>query len=107
MCGVRCLPRVCRALPLLCAVLCVCLQPSTLADTLPQTSLSIRSVTSAPRLQRAILDGVRHIVVGAHIAVNELHADPEGNAESLDNAIGDLVPTTRSLVVSPATCCRN
>lgn len=86
-------------LQILAALLLLCLQLSALANSLPQTSSLFRSVTSAPRLQRAILDGVRHIVVGAHVAANELQADPEGVLASLDNAIGDLKPSTRSIVV--------
>lgn len=69
------------------------------ADALPQTSTDIRFVTTPERLQRAIVDGVRHIVVGDHLAVNELEADPEGLAATMDNAIGDLLPSTRSIVV--------
>lgn len=38
-------------------------------------------------------------MVGAHIAATDLQADPEGIATSVDNAIGDLKATTRSIVV--------
>jgi hypothetical protein len=80
--------------------LLLCLHPhGSIADSLPQTSSDIRSVTSATRLQRAIVDGVRHIVVSKHISVADLQADPEGLSASVDNAIGDLTPSTRSIVV--------
>jgi hypothetical protein len=65
----------------------------------PQTSTSVRVVTDPLVFQRAIVDGVRHIVVGSHINVNDLQADPEGSSQSLDKAIGDLTPNTRSIVV--------
>jgi hypothetical protein len=87
------------ALVLLAALVLLCVPRASNTEAIPQTSTSVRAVTSSSLFQRAILDGVRHIVVGSHIAVNDLEADPEGISTSLDNAIGDLRPSTRSIVV--------
>lgn len=75
----------------------------TAADSLPQTSEDVRAVGDAPLLQRAVSDGVRHIILTDHIDAVNAQADPEGLETSKDNAIADVKPSTRSIVVRHAS----
>lgn len=69
----------------------------TWADTVE----NFRQVSTAIAFQRAVIDGVKHIVVSDHMDTSSLQADPEGVVSSLDSAIGDIQPSTLSIVVRP------
>jgi hypothetical protein len=69
------------------------------ANAVPQTDLNFRTVNSVTLLQRAINEGVRHVVLTEHVQALEAQAALEGDGRSLNTAIGILKPTTKSFVV--------
>lgn len=77
------------------ALLCfACCVQGTLAQNATSTG-AVREVATAAELQSALVDGVPHIVVTAHINADGFTA-VRGN---LDASIGAVKPTTKSIVV--------
>lgn len=64
-----------------------------------QTGVDIRLVGTVPALQRAINDGVKHVVLTEHISAISAQQEIEGSGESLDSAIGSIQPDTKSITV--------
>jgi hypothetical protein len=69
-------------------------------QTLPQTGNNIRTVNSIVLLQRAIKDGVRHVVLTDHIIATMAQTEVEGKGESLDTSVATVTTSTKSIVVS-------
>ena len=69
------------------------------ANTGIQTGLDIRLVGTVPALQRAINDGVKHVVLTEHISAISAQQEIEGSGESLDSAIGSIQSDTKSITV--------
>lgn len=69
------------------------------ANTGLQTGLDIRLVGTVPALQRAINDGVKHVVLTEHISAISAQQEIEGSGESLDSAIGSIQSDTKSITV--------
>ena len=65
----------------------------------PQTSLDLRLVSTVPAFQRAINDGVKHVVLTEHISAISAQQEIIGSGVSLDSAIGNIQPDTKSIVV--------
>jgi hypothetical protein len=64
-----------------------------------QTSLDLRFVGTVPALQRAINDGVKHVVITEHLSAISAQSEIVRNGVSLDTAIGNLQADTKSIVV--------
>ena len=75
---------------------------SALANTAGDDfGLRLRFVATVPAFQRAIKDGVKHIVLTEHLIATSAQQEIEGMGESLDSAIGNVQPGTKSIVVRP------
>lgn len=88
------------------AIAYLCLVRLVIAAGVPQTNKNIRTVTTITELQRALNEGVRHVVLTEHVNAATATAEVEASGESLDTGIGSIQPTTKSVVVRflPAFC---
>lgn len=84
-------------------MLCVLARAAWANTSGVQTGLDMRFVSTVPSFQRAINDGVKHVVLTEHLSAISAQQEIIGTGVSLDSAIGSIQPNTKSIVVRLAT----